>query len=218
MRISSLRVPRKQVQVLVWLAQLTAESWTSIVEALGVAAMRESEVIERLHGIDDANSSGLLDVLTSLASSSQAYDWSASDIAETISEDATLELEPVERDTLRQRLAVGIKSKAVDCLLRTGIVLTSFERLFMTARILTDIRPIFPEIVEPAPHAVTISHTLRIDFTEAGELKSLYFAMDTPDLTILQKAIDRELQKTSTISSLLGEVDMQIFEPNRWGS
>src|SRR5207249_2162324 len=67
---------------------------------------------------------------------------------------------------------------------KAGNVLTQHERIFQTARIMTDLRPIFHVDVSEKPDAAVIIHMLKI--SQRGD-KDLYIALDHNDVVLMQK-------------------------------
>jgi hypothetical protein len=82
-------------------------------------------------------------------------------------------------------LATG--AKAADLLMEQQLV-------FCTARILSDLRPVFNEAAE-ALQGFLPFHTLAVTYHEGGETKTIYFAMDASDLKRLARQIDRAQRK-----------------------
>jgi len=105
--------------------------------------------------------------------------------------------------TLRSRLSrifdlrksLSITTKALD-------VLTEEERIFLGARILTDIRPIFNEAGNLIEAAVIVHH-LKIHFGENDDETDFYVALDTSDIQALRDVLDRADEKAKQLQSLL---------------
>jgi hypothetical protein len=81
-------------------------------------------------------------------------------------------------------------------------VLTEEERIFYSARILTDIRPIFNEAGNLIEAAVIV-HNLKIHFGENGDETDFYVALDTSDIQALREVLDRADEKAKQLQSLL---------------
>jgi hypothetical protein len=99
---------------------------------------------------------------------------------------------------------LGVTSKALD-------VMTDNERIFCTARILSDIRTVFTDKPDSAAGAVII-HNLKIGFHQDGEIQDIYFAMDDDDLEILEKAVERAKKKKNALSSILKSANVPQIE------
>lgn len=87
------------------------------------------------------------------------------------------------------------------------------ERLFLSCRIVTDIRPVFGWDVGDAPQGAMLRHMLRVDFLQAqGGRDAIFIALDSSDLGDLEEAIERASRKADSVKGLLSMVDLPLFE------
>jgi hypothetical protein len=91
-------------------------------------------------------------------------------------------------------------------------VLTDHEHVFVAVRILTDIRPVFPDDVADPPEAAVIVNMLRIDHWTDREHRSIYIALDEEDLARLQEATQRAVTKTETLKKFLSSAGLAYVE------
>lgn len=99
------------------------------------------------------------------------------------------------RDRLRTLLALKplqITSKALD-------VLTEHEKVFCSARVLTDIRPVFAEDVGREPDGFVLVHNLRLAFHQNNRVEACYVAMDSADIETLLELLQRAKEKEAAI-------------------
>lgn len=102
---------------------------------------------------------------------------------------------------------VGTASKA-------GYVLTQHERIFVSAQILTDVRPIFHSNVSENPESAVIVHMLRVtQRSNHRQREDQFFALDSNDVRDLRVVIDRALQKEKTLKSLMKDSGVTILNP-----
>lgn len=102
---------------------------------------------------------------------------------------------------------VGVAAKA-------GPVLTDHERIFVDAKILTDIRPIFHPDPSEKPNAAVIVHMLRITTRDIlGSQKAQYFALDANDIRFIKHLLDRAIKKEETLNSLLDTSGVTVIAP-----
>jgi hypothetical protein len=87
-------------------------------------------------------------------------------------------------------------SKAVD-------LAYEYANLFQSARVVTDIRPVFDESASEIAAAV-ISQTLRLYFSSEEGEHSLSVALDQQDLERLRDSCDRAIKKARTAQKLVG--------------
>jgi hypothetical protein len=88
------------------------------------------------------------------------------------------------------------KTKALD-------LLSEFDRNFHSARILTDIRPVFGDDPAKPPQEAYITHTLKITYHENRDTKNSFYALDSDDLRELGEAIERAEVKERSLRKFL---------------
>jgi hypothetical protein len=90
--------------------------------------------------------------------------------------------------------AVSLAAKAID-------ISYDFERVFLTGRLLTSIRPVFDDDREEIVGS-TIVQTLRMEFIASnGDQSSISIAMDSDDIKLLRKECDTALNKAEKAKS-----------------
>ena len=97
---------------------------------------------------------------------------------------------------------------------KAGPTQTQHERIFVGARILTDVRPIFHLNVSEKPESAVINHMLRIiQRDNFGHKADQYFALDSNDIRTLKAVIDRALKKEETLKSLMKDSGVTVLHP-----
>ena len=110
-------------------------------------------------------------------------------------------------EALSLERTVGTAAKA-------GYILTQHERIFVGARILTDVRPIFHLNVSEKPESAVIVHMLRIAQRDNyGNQADQYFALDSNDIRDLKALIDRALEKEETLKGLMKDSGVTVLHP-----
>jgi len=102
----------------------------------------------------------------------------------------------------------GLTAKAFD-------IRKQHPHVYCTARILTDIRPVFRQDPEAAPVAAFVTHALRISSHDEGDfsgVKDFFVSLDADDLRELRKLIDRALMKEASLKSLIQTSDVQYLD------
>jgi NhaP-type Na+/H+ and K+/H+ antiporter len=101
---------------------------------------------------------------------------------------------------------VAVTTKAFD-------VMTEHKYIFCSARIMSDIRPVFTNHPESASAAVII-HNLQIGFHEGGtkEHKEFYVALDTDDIQALKEVINRAERKTIALQTIIKSSKLPYLE------
>lgn len=122
-------------------------------------------------------------------------------------QDQTVRLSEFLKKVLSFHSTLGVVAKA-------GNVLVDHERIFVDARILTDIRPIFHPDVSEAPNAAVVVHMLRITQRDIlAKRKTLYFALDGNDLRSLRDLLDRAIKKEETLKKAMEPSQIKLLTP-----
>jgi hypothetical protein len=153
--------------------------------------------------------SSLVSWYAHIADEEQSPEDFARDIAVALSEEsgpeAALDGSGHLEENLRGLLAVEafrVKTKAWQ-------LQYDHERIFVSAKIYTDIRPIFARDPAETPNEAVVSHMLKLTFYESGPgRRELYFMLDDTDLENLKQVIDRATTKSNTLHSLLHSIGM----------
>jgi hypothetical protein len=133
-------------------------------------------------------------------------------IAVAVEEKGLQPLAPESRARLKANLvpllsldgALGVASKALS-------VVADQNRIFIHARVLSDLRAVFKEDPEVSPSAMAIVHTLMIRYHESGDLKSFFVALDDEDVRKLRGALERAQKKSTTLKSVAKSANIPII-------
>ena len=213
------KVPRQHVEPLRLLAKLPAETFEQLLRALEPQdAMLSRSTLQRQIAsvLGDRHADDARQLVSALISSGSARvynSWSAGDMAQSIADSRELqEIPEEERATLVERLERILDSRSVIAIASAGAVLADHERVFLQARILTDIRPVFYGDTE-VPNGAVVVYTLRVDSHRAGHDESLSFALDDSDLLELKEVVDRAVHESSGVKDLLNSTGLIAYSP-----
>ncbi len=109
-----------------------------------------------------------------------------------------------EVEKLKQRLesllsldrSVGVSSKALSIQL-------AHEHVFVSAQVLSDIRPVFSGNEQPEVLAAMIVHNLRLEVHANDEHVTFIAALDSSDLIALREVVERAIRKDATLRRTL---------------
>ena len=93
-------------------------------------------------------------------------------------------------------------------------ILQSNENVFRSARIVTDVRPVFGLDAKAPPAAAVLVHMLDLIYQKDGEIKHLYVAMDSLDIDILREALDRAEDKAESLKPLIKNSGVAFLDPS----
>ena len=115
---------------------------------------------------------------------------------------------------LTSRLTKLLGLEAIDLSAKAMSVLLEQQHSFTSARVLTDIRPIFDyDASKPLAGAVLI-HNLKIEYMENGEEREFFVALDKRDIQLLIDVLTRAQQKESGIKQFLDQSNLNCIEPS----
>ena len=86
------------------------------------------------------------------------------------------------------------------------------ERILVSSRIITDIRPVFNDEKEEEIQGSIIIHTLQLEFFEDSKKKTMFFAVDSKDLEKLKTDVERAEKKHEKISHHFKSDGIPFFE------
>jgi len=102
---------------------------------------------------------------------------------------------------------LGISAKATD-------IRSEYDRTFCTARILTDLRPVFGRDVSKGPPVAVIIHAAKITFHESGEdaTKDFFVALDSTDIRDLRRLLERATNKEESLKAVARQGGINVLE------
>ncbi len=88
------------------------------------------------------------------------------------------------------------------------------DHVYCTARILTDLRPVYGRDVDKGPLAAVVVHQAKITYHENGEetTKDFYVALDSSDIVELKKLLDRASRKEASLTAIARRGDLNVLE------
>lgn len=212
-----LTVPRYVRRGLEKLAGLTKESTQELLSVLKEekASLSGSSMLQRIAArIEEAE--GLNDIIYMLLSiyrARQEYGLSTDTLVERMSSDIEeLGLSQDQQGQLKERLLEFLSIKSLAVTAKAANVMTSHERIFRKARILTDVRPIFEEDDSGHPAAAVVIHMLKITYQQNDGDAHFFVALDTEDVRKLRDVLNRADKKAANLQSLLEATNVPYLE------
>ena len=211
----SITIPESAYTAIQDLLHLSQDDFEALIKALSDATPAIApnrfwrHVSEHLPQMDEAKTKSIVTQLFTmdyvrddLGVSTQEFAKIMSDAAASVKSDkfpfsetdkATLETRLTKIFELRRSLSLTTKALGV---------LTSHDRVFYSARILTDVRPVFSESGDVIEAAVIV-HNLRIHYGQDDDHKDFYVALDTSDIQSLRDVLDRADKKAQSLQKFL---------------
>lgn len=152
-----------------------------------------SGLTELFNDVSQENISKTLYSLTELLSDLD-YKFVAEELSSIYDEDKAIQKLLFDRliKLFSQYKNLNITSKAIKLLYEN-------ERLFQECRIISDVRLVFNDEIENSNRWAVIIHNLKVDYISNSTKKEIFFSLDSNDLKILRKHIDRAIAKEGEI-------------------
>jgi hypothetical protein len=215
--VAEIWIPLPYREALMALARLPGETADRLVDAL--AALEAYSPVSRIQEVttsvlgEGASPAERQLGLPLLALRGQYRQTSLEDIAKRVSESTEFELDSEERADLRSRAAAILATPVYATTAVATDLQTQNAHNYQSARIVTDLRPVFQDNVDDRPSGAVIVETLQLQtWTRDGESEAIFVAMDETDLEQLQATVERALHKTETLKKFLKEKDLAYFE------
>lgn len=217
----AIRIPDKRKKPIRELVTMSPAVRARFIEAVrsAEAIIDPSELISHVvekTGIDEPTVRPIISMLVSMYTAS---DGSPVEFSEQVAESAQDALGDDRQELGDWGLFAQDLAKLLSCDKSLGIIAKiqdvrqEYGRLFCSARVLSDIRPVFGSDPTAAPLAAAITHTLRITYHEREDHKEFHCALDAADLRQLRDLVERAISKEAAIRVEIDKTAMRFFEP-----
>lgn len=128
---------------------------------------------------------------------------------------SSTELETANADGMKllvDRLSRLLSIESFDLNAKATALMGEYERLFQSARIMSDVRHVFGHGDPPTKIIGSVLvHSLKVEYFENGQEKELYFALDSTDVRTLIETLTRVITKESLIKSQVSASDIPMI-------
>lgn len=218
---AKLKIPDQQRPAVRALSELSPSELEGLVEALaqaepsptstGLVSQVKSKVELAVEVLEP-----ILGMLLSLYSIARRYELSAEEVAAEVTDRAveeqlgpTPESAPNFREGLSRLLrldrSIGVTSRLLN-------VMWENKNVYVSARIVSDLRSVFSSGEVPEPMAAAVVHNLRIESHTDDRHINHFFAMDNSDLRALRDAIDRAMKKESALRRVVVDTKLSFVD------
>ena len=194
------------------LSKVAEEDWVQLIKIFGDVKpnpLRRSELNDLVSDVlNEEDAAVLLRQLLGFGKLQRDLDASSDEIIKAV-EDAAKDAAWSSEEIEAWKGAAGQFQSLLDCDATHAVVKAvdlalDHQRLYQTARILTDIRPVFDDDRDNFLGAV-VHNILRIKFFEGGGSKDVTFVLSEEDIFKLRDSCERALKKSKLARNLLGE-------------
>ena len=219
-------IPKDERPPLALIAELEDEQAAELSGALSAASDEldgdelVQQVVNGTPSIDADDVKKILEAVRQVASAKEVLevqrDVFLSDIAKGMGdiEEHELRLDETRQRRLRERLVALTASPAVETHAKAQSLRQDRENTYCTARIVTDLRPIFGSDVRQSPKAVLVAHMLRITYHHGsrGSLRDMFLTLRTEDLDKLGELIERARLKAESLHAFTAAADLREID------
>ena len=211
-----IRIPKNHIRSFEVLSALTSEELTSIVLKLQSwkTPTTDAKALQRqiaAAGIDADRAAKLAELIGSLES---VYAWQAestrafvNDICKALQSDFPEEGWISESSLKRviDALTAVLAVKPLFAAYKASYLSQQFERVYLKAKIFSDIRPVFEQTVteNDPPITAVVVHSINIAFQAPNEIEEIYLSAKEEDLLELRGIIDRAITKSRVMRQLI---------------
>ena len=202
--MSDLYIPQQIKPVIAQILELDSTDYQDVLEALQSA--RPSLSIDIL--ADEASLvlptrlEGVVQIVRALNSMHRARlraDRSIEDFVQSIARSfAAQSREPFDKSKLVHRISLLLRAQALLVSARASDLQHDFDRVFVSAKIVSDVRTVFNQSGDNIQGSMVI-HNLNVTYAQEGDFKNFYVAMDSADLAKLRTVLDRADVKGSAL-------------------
>lgn len=213
-----IRIPDSYKAALIDLASYTNTIFEKILDTLKNA--KASNINSELHKeitdqeISQNSAKKLIDTLISLYIIKSNLNKTVSEITQDILETIEADRTPLDENKIRifkERLSHLLSINSMEICAKATNLRTEYSKIFGSARIITDIRPVFDNLVEHTNQlaGIIITHNLKIEFLESTNQQEFYLALDSDDIDELIETLNRAKHKEKILRNFLSSCDLE---------
>lgn len=216
-----LRIPEQQRAAIRAFGELSPEQVHGLKQALaGAKAANSAPALARQIApkveIDRDTLVEIVAMLVSLSATSQRYEIPLDQLVTAVTDRAVeQQLGPTQEtaEAFKKKLhQLLLLDQPLDVTSRVLNVMWETKNVFISARVVSDVRSIFSAGDPPEPIAAAVVHNLRIESHTDDRHVNSYFAMDTADLRDLRDMIDRALRKEEALRRVLRDTQLEFVD------
>lgn len=218
-------IPEEYVEGFVELNNVDTKTFNSIIEGLSVSKLSHSikSLADRVSNVTSIPYKSIEEIFFSVGSLAAFIEKgiSSKDIVESvciaIKEDGELDFKtPEEKEKFAFRLLSLIETKQLFYAFKANDIIGEYKNVFLQARVISDIRPVFSDKLEDSPEVGLIVHNLHIHYKadEEGAHKDIFLALDAKDIEMLKNALIRAEKKEKSLQSIFDKANMINLNSN----
>ena len=203
------------------IANLSEDDFQALRSTLDLIALGEKDVPSRVAEavrLSGESSRQIVSSLMSLAAY-QVLEADISNFAGDVSKEMrtggvnAVKIPPEQVDIFQQRLASLLRNEPLRVRSKAKSLLFESPNIFQSARVMTDLRPVFGGGKDLSISGTIIKHDLKIEFFDRESYKQFFVTMDDADIRRLKLTLDRAERKAELLRSLLERFEISDLNP-----
>lgn len=213
-----IRIPQRYRPGLAAVAELTEEETQALSDALSdapahLAVARLAERARNVLADTSVDAEALLEAVVSLVVLLPEDGAGADVLARDVSE-ADIEIGSMDKPAYASRLEALMHLRSMALTARATGLSIEHERMFHSARFLTDMRPVFNADVKDGLQAAAITTSMKLEFHpgNSGDIETIFVGFSRADLEYLQIAVERSLGKVEQLEMFVERAKLPYWD------
>lgn len=184
---------------------------------LNVRAFNQN-ILSKIDFLDDKDAKNLVNTIGSLYQVRLDLDLSIDEFVDEIVEvmnesgDDFRELLDNDIEKFRERFSKLLNVNALSLRTKTASLIVDHQIVYKSAKIISDIRPVFGDDIEQSPVGASLVHNLKVEYVENDELKYIHFALDDKDIGSLITLFKRTQSKSETLKMFIKSSGLENYD------
>lgn len=210
------RIPVRHREPLALVASMSVERFEALRSCLGpvdgdlLTPRVVDEIASRVEVADEAGM--LLDSLIGAWAFGQDAELTSAVAANEVAASNLLDLDGPQRQTLADRLSSLFDTPTLGLLAHASSLRAEDVYSYCTARILSDLRPMFGSGGDIAPSATIVRHTLKFEVHVDGRIESIVIAVNDRALKELAESVERAIHKGDLLREIAHQAGLRMVD------
>ena len=214
----SLSVPEDLVPAFAQLHGLSDSEYSAVHDVLSTAEPNQDfvAIASEKSELKESVVRALVRAISSLVGISTIFELTTDEAADQVASSPDLKVPEEEQQQLSARIKSLASCRCIRLREKIATLGREHQRVFLDARIMTDVRPIFGDEVESELEGVLVSHTLKLEYLdEEKNVGAFHIVLDNQDIGTVEKCIARAKDKNERVASILDNVGLSDFSPGQ---
>ena len=120
-------------------------------------------------------------------------------------------------DEVRSKVERILSIPVLQASIKAVTLIEDYERIYISSRIMTDVRPVFDEDLSKPLLASLLLHTIKLTSRVGGKNESYYMIADNDDVRALIRRLERSLAKAESLKRIIKDSLSNQFGPSLTG-